>query len=118
MNVGAVDPMEGLGHSVIANSLGSSRCSIYVPFMGGHSPDRTPRLRSLKNPGPGYVWLASCDGCGHMSGLPVRQLIARFGELHTVDAALFSLRCDECKGTKVSARLARLCDPGCGRQRG
>lgn len=86
--------------------------------MGGRSPERTPRLRTLRSPGRGYVWLASCDECGHAAGLPVRQLIARFGELYPIEAALWSMRCDECKGRKVSARLARLCDPGCGRQRG
>ena len=86
--------------------------------MGVRSTERSFRLKSLRNPGRGYVWLATCDACGHAAGLPVRQLIARFGELYPLDSALWSLRCDECKSSKVSARLARLCDPGCGRQRG
>ena len=86
--------------------------------MGGPNPDRMMRLRSLKTPGRGYVWLAVCDKCGHASGLPVSLLLRRFGELYPVEHAMFPMRCSECGGERVSARLARLCDPGCGRQRG
>jgi len=53
-----------------------------------------------------------------MAGLPVRQLIRRYGDLYPVEDALISLRCDDCGSRGVTARLARLCDPGCPRQRG
>jgi hypothetical protein len=53
-----------------------------------------------------------------MAGLPVRQLLKRFGELFPVEHAMFKLKCDECGSTKVAPRLARLCDPGCQRRRG
>ena len=86
--------------------------------MGDPNLDRVLRLRSLREPGRGYVWLAVCDKCGHASGLPVRLLLRRFGELYPVEHAMFPMRCAECGGQRVSARLARLCDPGCGRQRG
>ena len=81
------------------------------------SPDRERRLLSKLNPGRGFVWLASCDTCGHVSGLPVRQL-TRYGDLCPVDQAMGHLRCAECQGQRISAKLARLCDPGCGRQWG
>lgn len=76
------------------------------------------RLRSLRQPGPGFLWLAVCEECSHAGGLPVRQLIKRFGELFPVEQAMFKLRCDECGSSKVAHRLARLCDRGCPRQRG
>jgi hypothetical protein len=73
---------------------------------------------ALRDPGRGYVWLAMCDKCGHASGLPVRLLLARYGELCPVEQAMFHFRCAERGEQRVSAKLARLCDPGCGRQRG
>ena len=81
-------------------------------------PDRQRRLHSMLDPGRGYVWLAVCDACGHASGLPVRQLLNRYGDLCPVNQAMGHFRCAECQGQRVSAKLARLCDPGCGRQRG
>ena len=72
----------------------------------------------MLDPGRGYVWLAVCDGCGHASGLPVRQLLNRYGDLCPVNQAMGAFRCAECQGQRVTAKLARLCDPGCGRQRG
>ena len=86
--------------------------------MGGPNKDRVLRLRTLRLNRRGYVWLAVCDGCGHASGLPVGQLIARYGEDHPLEFATVRLRYGECQGAKVTARLARLCDPGCARQRG
>lgn len=77
------------------------------------------RLRSLRNAAPGWLWIACCGACGHMAGLPVRQLLDRFGELYPVDAALTKLRCTACdQGGQVTTRLARLCDPGCRHWRG
>lgn len=87
--------------------------------MSGPNPDRIRRLHNLRNPGRGYVWLAVCDKCGHASGLPVRLLIGRYGELCPIEHALVRFRCDECDGdARVSVKLARLCDPGCAQQRG
>jgi hypothetical protein len=48
-----------------------------------------------------------------MAGLPVRQLLARFGELSPVEAAMLRMRCGKCEGGRFFHRLARLCDPGC-----
>ena len=87
--------------------------------MGGHNSDRIMRLRSLRNAAPGWVWVACCSACGHMAGLPVRQLLDQFGELYPVDAAMMKLRCTACdQGGQVTARLGRLCNPGCRNWRG
>jgi hypothetical protein len=50
--------------------------------MGVPNPNRIMRLRSLLHHVPGTVWLAVCNDCRHMAGLPVRQLLARYGELY------------------------------------
>jgi hypothetical protein len=81
--------------------------------MDGRNPNRMMRPRSQRTPGRGFVWLAVCEGCGHMAGLPVRQLLARFGELSPVEAAMLRMRCGKCEGGRFFHRLARLCDPGC-----
>jgi hypothetical protein len=81
--------------------------------MGAPNPDRMMRLRSLRTPGQGFVWLAVCEACGHTAGLPVRQLLARYGELFPVETAMRRMRCGECDGARVVHRLARLCEPGC-----
>lgn len=81
--------------------------------------DLTLRMRHLRQGGPGQVWLAVCSACGHMGALPVGLMLARYGELEPVETALRKLRCDQCREVgKVSHRLARLCEPGCHRQRG
>ncbi len=81
--------------------------------------DLTLRMRHLRQNARGSVWLAVCSACGHMGALPVGLLLARFGELEPVDTALHRLRCDQCREVgKVTHRLARLCEPGCHRQRG
>ncbi len=85
--------------------------------MGSRNPDRTPRLRSFNTTPPGYVRLAICKGCGHYAALPIAQLLARYGELFPVEMALFHVKCTGCGECKVEARLARLCDPGCPKQR-
>ncbi len=86
--------------------------------MGGRSPDRIPRLRSLKDTPPGWIRLGVCRGCGRRSALPVAMLLARYGELFPTERALFALRCLECGKRKVEAVTVRLCEPGCPRQRG
>ncbi len=86
--------------------------------MGRRNPDREPRLMSLEKVPPGYVWLAVCMACDHRATLPVATLLARFGPVYPVDKALSRLRCSACQVVKVDARLFRLCEPGCPRQRG
>jgi hypothetical protein len=86
--------------------------------MGGPNPIRIMRLRSLLHHLPGTVWLAVCTDCRHMAGLPVRQLLARYGELYLVERAMLQMRCGECGCASVKPRLARLCEPGCRWQRG
>jgi hypothetical protein len=86
--------------------------------MGGRNPNNFIRLRSLLHHVPGTVWLAVCDDCGHAAGLPVRQLLARNGELYPVERAMVRTRSGECGGASVTPRLARLCRPGCRWQRG
>lgn len=60
---------------------------------------------------------AICRACGHQAVLPAAQLLIRFGELYPLEFALDRLRCSRCNGAGVEAKLARLCDPGCPRQR-
>lgn len=62
--------------------------------------------------------LLVCKSCGHMSALPYDRLVRRFGELAEVGAALVYVRCTRCGTTCPEARQAKLCEPGCGRQRG
>jgi hypothetical protein len=86
--------------------------------MGGKSMSRMMRLRSMREPGPGHLWMAVCQHCGHMGAIPVRQLIRRYGELYPIDTVMMTLKCDECGKSRAEPPLCRLCDPGCGRQRG
>lgn len=86
--------------------------------MTGPCTVRQRRLRSLREVAPGRLWVALCRGCGHRGALPVAQLLARWGDLLPVDAALARMRCSAYGRYEVKARLLRLCDPGCPRQRG
>ena len=86
--------------------------------MSGPGAARLRRLRSLREVAPGWLWVALCRGCGHRGALPVAQFLARWGDLLPVEAALARMRCSACGGCEVKARLLRLCDPGCPRQRG
>jgi len=87
--------------------------------MGGRNSDRVLRLKALTQAAPGWIWTARCGACGRLAGLPVGQLLEQFGEAHPVDMAMLKVRCIGCNQTgQVTARLARLCDPGCGRVRG
>ena len=81
--------------------------------------DLTLRIRHLRQNARGSVWLAVCSACGHMGALPVGLLVARYGELEPVETALLKMRCDECRVVgRVTSKLVKLCEPGCGRQRG
>ena len=87
--------------------------------MGRRNPDRVPRLRALKVTPPGFVRLGVCTACGYHAALPVVALLARYGELYPQEGAFLHLRCGSCaEVSKTVARLLRLCDPGCPRQRG
>lgn len=87
--------------------------------MGSRNPDRVPRLRSLVAPIAGSVRLAVCRGCGHRDALPLDRLIRRFGLDYPVGEAVWSLKCSACGVEhQAEARLARLCEPWCRRQRG
>ena len=85
--------------------------------MGSRASGRIPRLSSLRRTPAGHVRMAACLGCGHMAPLPVRELIRRYGELVPLEMALLHLRCEECQGSKVEARLVPLCESGCRRWR-
>ena len=87
-------------------------------MVGGKDPNRRPKLRSLTQTPPGWIWLAACNSCGHRGPMPVHQLIRKFEELHVVKFALISLKCTACGGRGASALMLKLCDPGCPRQRG
>ena len=57
--------------------------------------------------------MAVCLNCQHMAPLPLRALVARYGETCPVEMALLRLRCEGCRQTRVEARLIPLCEPGC-----
>ena len=86
--------------------------------MSGPGAARLRRLRSLREVAPGWLWVAPRHGCGHRGALPAAQLVARWGDLPPVEAALARMHCGTCKRCEVEARLLRLCDPGFPRQRG
>jgi len=81
--------------------------------MDRHALDRHPRLRSWRQTPQGFVRMAVCLNCRHMAPLPVCDLVRRYGELCPIEMAVLHLRCEECRQTKVEARLMPLCEPGC-----
>ena len=88
-------------------------------MMGSRNADRVLRLKALTQAAPGWIWTARCGDCGRMACLPVSQLLEKFGDVHPVHVAMLKVRCTGCNQTgQVTAKLARLCDPGCGRARG
>ena len=90
--------------------------SWYVPRMRGSG--RQTRLANVRDTPAGWIRLVRCVACGHQASLPVDALIARYGELQPLEFVLQRLSCTRCSGREVEYRLARLCDPGCGKQRG
>ena len=85
----------------------------------GTSSDRIQRLSHLRTTAPGFLRIAWCKSCSHMAPFPLGVLIRRLGETHPVEAALWRLRCEACGARGgAEARLLRLCDPGCPKQRG
>jgi hypothetical protein len=58
-------------------------CSAYVPAMRPNHEPRERRLREARQAPPGWLWIARCDACRHVAGLPVEALIRRHGELRT-----------------------------------
>jgi hypothetical protein len=85
--------------------------------MDSRASERLPRLASLRKTPRGFVRMAVCMNCQHMAPLPVRDLLRRYGEVCPAEMALIHLRCEECQGSKVEARLVPLCEPGCRRWR-
>lgn len=84
-------------------------------------PNREPRERRLldaRQAPPGWIWIARCDACRHMAGLPIEALIRRHGELRTLENACRSLRCAACGHRGATSAMMRLCEPGCSGQRG
>ena len=87
--------------------------------MGSRNADRVLRLKALKQAAPGWIWTARCGACGRIALIKISQLLERFGDAHPVDVAMLKVRCTGCNQTgPVTAKLAGLCDPGCGRARG
>lgn len=90
--------------------------SWYVPAM--REMGRQLRLANVRQTPEGWLRLARCRACGHQASLPVDTLIARYGELQALEFVLHRLRCTRCQARDVEYRYARLCDPGCAKQRG
>ena len=67
---------------------------------------------------PGWVALAVCRKCGHRNALPYDRIVKRFGEAFDAEMAMVFVRCSRCGATCPEAQRAKLCEPGCGRQRG
>jgi hypothetical protein len=87
-------------------------------MAGPQPPERIRRVRHLRCDAPGWVSVLVCRKCGHVSGLPYGLLLRRFGELFPAEQALGWCKCCRCGAADPEARQAKLCDPGCGRQRG
>ena len=81
-------------------------------------PDPVPRVGDWTRLPSGHVMTVRCRGCGHRAALPVALLLQRHGASAPADRVAASLRCGACRGRAVEIRSARLCDPGCARQRG
>ena len=87
--------------------------------MGGPNQDRMITLASLRIVARGYVRVGVCGGCSNIAALPIGLLAQKLGEDHPAEFAMRAVRCSVCgeKG-KVKHKLMRLCEPGCGKQRG
>ena len=80
--------------------------------------DRVSRLKDWASVPSGYVVVARCRDCGHRAALPVAILLRRFGESTPIDRVVGGITCSSCQSHAIEIRAARLCDPGCARQRG
>jgi hypothetical protein len=58
-----------------------------------------------------FVRMLVCVNCQHMAPLPVRDRVRRLGGQFPVEMALQRLRCEECRQSKVEARLRRPTAP-------
>ena len=71
-------------------------CSCYVLTMPSPSNrDRMLRLSALAKLPAGHVWMARCT-CGHLAALPVASMSKHFGELFSVEHAMFHVACTGC----------------------
>jgi len=86
--------------------------------MGGKDPSRQPQLGGLRITPVGWVRMAKCSKCGHLGAIPVDRLIRKHGPTMLVEFALAAVRCGSCQGYGATATMLKLCEPGCGKQRG